>query len=280
MNNESEELKKRISLLSDDELLKLINVDFADYNEQAVSLAKKELSNRGVKNIKVEKKACNANTTVTSIDYSDGGVTEKVDNKQDRMQIQIDFLVQKIKRIITDDKKKIYYKDIINLIETDYKDITDEEEKLIKYAIFSNKEIQELTGITSISLKHLAIKWFIFYVAILPINILFGIFILIANFSISPVLSFLGMLETAFCVILYFGLRKLRYWAWCLNFVRFYIWYLTLVVLITLAIIGVNIANENIFLEYIIFCLVYVTPNWIYFKNREYMFADVPYIHK
>lgn len=63
MNKESEELKKEILSLSDDELLKMVNINFADYNEQAISFAKEEINKRGLQNIAVQNKYSNQDTS-------------------------------------------------------------------------------------------------------------------------------------------------------------------------------------------------------------------------
>lgn len=51
MNKELQELKARISSLSDEELLKMVYVDFADYREEAISFAKQELKKRSLEDV-------------------------------------------------------------------------------------------------------------------------------------------------------------------------------------------------------------------------------------
>jgi len=63
MNNESEDFKKEIASLSDEELLKMVNIDFADYNEQAILYAKEEINKRGLQNIGVQNKYSNQDTS-------------------------------------------------------------------------------------------------------------------------------------------------------------------------------------------------------------------------
>lgn len=48
MNNDVENLKEKISGMSDENLLKMIKIDFAEYREEAIELAKKELENRNI----------------------------------------------------------------------------------------------------------------------------------------------------------------------------------------------------------------------------------------
>jgi hypothetical protein len=48
MDEESKELKQRISEMSDEELLDMVEVDFADYRQQALDFAKSELMARGI----------------------------------------------------------------------------------------------------------------------------------------------------------------------------------------------------------------------------------------
>src|SRR5262245_37790708 len=48
MNDEQRELKKIMSELVDEELLRIVNVDYADYRPDAVDCAKQELVARGV----------------------------------------------------------------------------------------------------------------------------------------------------------------------------------------------------------------------------------------
>ncbi len=50
MNKELQELKRRISSLSDDELLTMVHADFLDYREEAIQIAKEELKKRNLVN--------------------------------------------------------------------------------------------------------------------------------------------------------------------------------------------------------------------------------------
>ena len=56
MSDELNDLKARVSNLSDDELLKMVHVDFANYREEAIIIAKDELKNRNIKGIEETKK--------------------------------------------------------------------------------------------------------------------------------------------------------------------------------------------------------------------------------
>ena len=48
MDEQLKELKERITGLSDDELLKMVEVDFDDYRKEALDFAKAELISRGI----------------------------------------------------------------------------------------------------------------------------------------------------------------------------------------------------------------------------------------
>jgi hypothetical protein len=48
MDEETKELKQRISEMTDEELLDMVEVDFADYRRQALDFAKSELMARGI----------------------------------------------------------------------------------------------------------------------------------------------------------------------------------------------------------------------------------------
>jgi hypothetical protein len=48
MDEKTRELKQRISEMSDEELLDMVEVDFADYRQQALDFAKSELMARGI----------------------------------------------------------------------------------------------------------------------------------------------------------------------------------------------------------------------------------------
>jgi hypothetical protein len=48
MDEETKELKQRISEMTDEELLDMVEVDFADYRQQALDFAKSELMARGI----------------------------------------------------------------------------------------------------------------------------------------------------------------------------------------------------------------------------------------
>jgi hypothetical protein len=48
MDEQTRELKERISGLSDDELLDIVEVEFNDYRKEAIDFAKSELTRRGI----------------------------------------------------------------------------------------------------------------------------------------------------------------------------------------------------------------------------------------
>lgn len=54
MTDELKDLRKRFSNLSDDELLKIVHIDYADYREEALVIAKEELNKRNIQEIKKE----------------------------------------------------------------------------------------------------------------------------------------------------------------------------------------------------------------------------------
>jgi hypothetical protein len=54
MNPQSTELKERISKLSDEDLLKMVNVDSAQYRQEALDHARDELAKRGVQDSAIE----------------------------------------------------------------------------------------------------------------------------------------------------------------------------------------------------------------------------------
>ena len=62
MSDESRDLKEKMTNLSDDELLKIVHDDFADYREETINIVKEELKKRNVEfsqpdfNIKDENK--------------------------------------------------------------------------------------------------------------------------------------------------------------------------------------------------------------------------------
>lgn len=56
MSDELKDLQKRISNLSDDELLKMIHINYADYREEAINIAKEEIKKRNIPEIDDRKK--------------------------------------------------------------------------------------------------------------------------------------------------------------------------------------------------------------------------------
>lgn len=56
MTDELKDIRERFSNLSDDELLKIVHVDYADYREEALEIAKDELNKRNILDIKEDKK--------------------------------------------------------------------------------------------------------------------------------------------------------------------------------------------------------------------------------
>jgi hypothetical protein len=67
MNDELKELEVRISQMSDDELLQIIQVDYADYRQEALDFAKAELEKR---NISYEESDLDEEDTAESEDSS------------------------------------------------------------------------------------------------------------------------------------------------------------------------------------------------------------------
>ncbi len=51
MTNNLEELRERYSSLSDEDLKRIVTVDFSDYQEEALDMAKRELQKRGITDI-------------------------------------------------------------------------------------------------------------------------------------------------------------------------------------------------------------------------------------
>ncbi|MEW6068280.1 MAG: hypothetical protein AB1610_08320 [Nitrospirota bacterium] len=51
MANNLEELRERYSSLSDEDLKRIVTVDFSDYQEEALNIAKSELQKRGITDI-------------------------------------------------------------------------------------------------------------------------------------------------------------------------------------------------------------------------------------
>ena len=49
MSDELSDLRERFSNLSNDELLKIVQVDYEDYREDALDIAKEELKKRNIK---------------------------------------------------------------------------------------------------------------------------------------------------------------------------------------------------------------------------------------
>ena len=54
MNQQSTELKQRISSLSDEDLLKMVNVEGAQYQPEALNYAREELAKRGIQDSAIE----------------------------------------------------------------------------------------------------------------------------------------------------------------------------------------------------------------------------------
>ncbi|MBS4016536.1 MAG: zinc-ribbon domain-containing protein [Candidatus Latescibacteria bacterium] len=191
---------------------------------------------------------------------------------------RIDLLISKITTIAKENREKIYYKEILKFIDDEFRNESNKVKKNIKYTIFNNTNIQSLTGVSSIPLKHLALGWFKFYVYVrFPLGIIGGITRILTYSSFSkessPAISLFLLFDVIIAGILLYGLRKHEYWAWKLNF-----YYLVLGSVLfsytspmaeSMGIMGALIAS-------LIITFVYLIPNWIYFKNRKYMFADLP----
>jgi hypothetical protein len=73
MSDEIQELKDRITGLSDDELIEMVTVNAADYREEAVDYAKAELRKRGVDYSTVQEEATEPPATFEPFPTKSGG---------------------------------------------------------------------------------------------------------------------------------------------------------------------------------------------------------------
>jgi hypothetical protein len=70
MSGESEELERRIRNLSDDELLKIVSLDYGDYRQEALDFAAAELERRNLKFVRVPAADESSKTQAPSADES------------------------------------------------------------------------------------------------------------------------------------------------------------------------------------------------------------------
>jgi len=128
-------------------------------------------------------------------------------------------------------------------------------EERIKEKIFS--DIQPGRGDSK------SILWFNFYVYFrIPFTIMIGIILL----SLGGLVALFLVIYLTIFVILFWGLKKRRLWAWKMNFV----------VLILEAIIAAFGKFDGTIDSIVVIILggglFWLLPNWIYFKKRKYLF--------
>jgi len=120
--------------------------------------------------------------------------------------------------------------------------------------------------------KHLPTRWLNFYVYFrIPVGIVLSVpsaLALVASYSDDPtsvlLILTLEALLVCFCVFLFVGLHRRRFWGWRLN------WY-SLVLDVVLNPLGKGPAMY--FLCLVVGALLWFLPNAIYFKKRRYLFT-------
>ena len=125
----------------------------------------------------------------------------------------------------------------------------------IREGVLNNKLLNQGRG-------ELPLSWFNFYVYFrLPVGIVLSFLFL---FFGGPIAS-LSVINIAIGVTLFWGLKERKLWAYEMNFV----------ILIFDALVlslGKSSNAGGFVIFFAIFALVWLLPNWIYFKKRKYLF--------
>lgn len=199
-------------------------------------------------------------------------------------QQKIQFIIQKIKD--QNSKKELKHQEIVKMIDEELKDFKtnnkeDWQDHYIKERIKRNvidhlKEKEEFkTSQTGKSLK-----WFKFYVYFrIPSGILLGflsIFLLLKleNYPVSSVVFL--VFNIFILIVLFLGLSNKDIWAWKFNF--FVLIYETITISFNAiksvaGLIGEDFLAFGFLFNLVIGGLIWLLPNWIYFKKRKYLFS-------
>jgi len=164
------------------------------------------------------------------------GQTDKLTNKQ-------------IHKIIKDELKD----DLI------YKDLEDWQvrysQKRIEKGVIDNKLLNQ-------GHEPLSLSWFNFYVYFrLPAGIVVSFLFLF----FGGLITFLSLIEIAIAGALFWGLKERKSWAYKMNFV-------VLIAETILRPLGSISSVMEFVIFVVIFSLIWLLPNWIYFKKRKYLF--------
>ena len=125
----------------------------------------------------------------------------------------------------------------------------------IREGVLNNKLLNEGKG-------ELPLSWFNFYVYFrLPAGIVLSFLLLFLGGPIAV----LNLINIVIGGSLFWGLKERKLWAYEMNFV--------VLILEALAYSVGKSSNAAVFvIFFIIFSLLWVLPNWIYFKKRKYLF--------
>ncbi len=114
--------------------------------------------------------------------------------------------------------------------------------------------------------KDIPLSWFYFYTYFrLPLSVVFGLIMIIG--TEEPVYALVAFLYTAGLIVLFIGLNQRKLWGWNLN----------MIFLIYEALQYASLYGKGniiyIFTVFIVACLIWVLPNYIYFKKRIHLFT-------
>ncbi len=127
------------------------------------------------------------------------------------------------------------------------------------------KKINSVNHPKRVSSKNLG--WFNFYVYIrLPLSVILGILNLLVLIDLhsNVIWIVVSVLQIVISGVLFWGLKKRKLWAWEMNF---------FVLIFETIILALSKLDVTMFIiTIILFGLIWVLPNWIYFNNRKFLF--------
>lgn len=158
--------------------------------------------------------------------------------------------------------------DLLKLVKIDYADYTEEALKIAEEEI-KKRKISDMgeEKIEELSKQEIPIKWLNFYTYFrLPAGVVLG---LIQAFVIGESkVIFLSIILSLLPIFVFIGLRNRRLWGWKLN------WVLLGLEALAFPLQLEQVDSISLYLVFIVLiCLVWVLPNYIYFKKRRHLFS-------
>jgi hypothetical protein len=190
-----------------------------------------------------------------------------MDKKNELQQFEkneVELITKKITEILKQTKNQTHQQ-IDKIIELELKDKPIFKDIEDWQADYSRERIKDevFSHIQKGQEKNKSLAWFNFYVYFrLP----FGIVISFLLLFTGGIASLFSLVDIIIFGTLFWGLKKRELWAWKMNF------FVLIFETIALPLGRVSDGTEFIIFAVILTAVVWLLPNWIYFKKRKYLF--------